>query len=144
MGSSEGSGGVATILSAGLLALLVIVMFCTIDSTPPLSLLKMLCRCTVDHHHYQSFGTSHVNGLHSTHVYLFSILEYGHAWSKYHMFIFPCHMFVLSYDFPGSFWNGKYVEDNSGQERTKSGTLPVTDKDLASTYVLCCLSPTCP
>ena len=51
---------------------------------------------------------------------------------------------VLSYDFPGSFWNGKYAEDNSGQERTKSGTLPVTDKDLASTYVLCRPSPTCP
>ena len=51
---------------------------------------------------------------------------------------------VLSYDFPGSFRNGKYAEDNSGQERTKSGTLPVTDKDLASTYVLCHLSPTCP
>ena len=51
---------------------------------------------------------------------------------------------VLSYDFPGSFRNGKYAEDNSGQERTKSGMLPVTDKDLASTYVLCHLSPTCP
>ena len=44
----------------------------------------------------------------------------------------------------GSFRNGKYVENNSGQERTKSRTLPVTDKDLASTYVLCRLSPTCP
>ena len=51
---------------------------------------------------------------------------------------------VLSYDLPGSFQNGKYAENNSGQERTKSGTLPVTDKDLASTYVLCCPSPTCP
>ena len=51
---------------------------------------------------------------------------------------------MLSYDFPGSFRNRKYAESNSGQERTKSGTLPVTDKDLASTYVLCCLSPTCP
>ena len=51
---------------------------------------------------------------------------------------------VLSYDLPGSFQNGKYAEDNSRQERTKSGTLPVTDKDLASTYVLCCPSPTCP
>ena len=28
---------------------------------------------------------------------------------------------MLSYDFPGSFRNGKYAEDNSGQERTKSG-----------------------
>ena len=53
-------------------------------------------------------------------------------------------LLVLSYDFPGSFRNGKYAENNSGQERTKSGTLPVTDKDLASTYVLCRLSPTCP
>ena len=53
-------------------------------------------------------------------------------------------MVVLSYDFPRSFWNGKYAEDNSGQERTKSGMLPVTDKDLASTYVLCRPSPTCP
>ena len=51
---------------------------------------------------------------------------------------------VLSYDLPGSFRNGKYAENNSGQERTKSRTLPVTDKDLASTYVLCCPSPTCP
>ena len=51
---------------------------------------------------------------------------------------------LLSYDLPWSFWNGKYVENNSGQERTKSGTLPVTDKDLASMYVLCHLSPTCP
>ena len=51
---------------------------------------------------------------------------------------------LLSYDFPGSFRNRKYAGDNSGQERTKSGTLPVTDKDLASTYVLCHLSPTCP
>ena len=51
---------------------------------------------------------------------------------------------MLSYDFPGSFRNGKYAENNSGQERTKSGTLPVTDKDLASTYVLCRPSPTCP
>ena len=48
---------------------------------------------------------------------------------------------VLSYDFPGSFRNGKYVENNSRQERTKSRTLPVTDKDLASTYVLCCVVP---
>ena len=51
---------------------------------------------------------------------------------------------VLSYDFPGSFQNRKYAENNSRQERTKSGTLPVTDKDLASTYVLCHPSPTCP
>ena len=51
---------------------------------------------------------------------------------------------MLSYDFPGSFWNGKYAESNSRQERTKSGMLPVTDKDLASTYVLCHPSPTCP
>ena len=52
--------------------------------------------------------------------------------------------YVLSYDFPGSLQNGKYAENNSGQERTKSRMLPVTDKDLASTYVLCCPSPTCP
>ena len=51
---------------------------------------------------------------------------------------------MLSYDFPGSFRNGKYAENNSGQERIKSGTLPVTDKDLASTYMLCRPSPTCP
>ena len=37
---------------------------------------------------------------------------------------------LLSYDFPGSFRNGKYAENNSGQERTKSGMLPVTDKDF--------------
>ena len=84
----------------------------------------MLRRHMVDHHHYQLyapfacpdnshtslgppahyymwkhlypiFGTSHVNRLCSTHVYLFSIPEYSHAWSRYHMFIFPCHMFVL-------------------------------------------------
>ena len=51
---------------------------------------------------------------------------------------------LLSYDFLGSFRNRKYAEDNSGQERTKSRMLPVTDKDLASTYVLCHPSPTCP
>ena len=51
---------------------------------------------------------------------------------------------LLSYDFPGYFRNGKYAEDKSGQERTKSRTLPVTDKDLASMYVLCHPSPTCP
>ena len=43
---------------------------------------------------------------------------------------------MLSYDFPGSFWNGKYAENNSRQEGTKSRMLPVTDKDLAST--MCC------
>ena len=53
-------------------------------------------------------------------------------------------LIVLSYNFLWSIWNGKDVENNSGQECTKSGTLPVTDKDLASMYVLCCLSPTCP
>ena len=51
---------------------------------------------------------------------------------------------MLSYKFPGSFQNGKDVENNSRQECTKSGTLPVTDKDLASMYVLCHPSPTCP
>ena len=100
------------------------VTFCTTDSTLSLSLFEMLHRRIVDHHHYQLytpfaqldnshtgpgppahyymqkhlypiFGTSHVNRLRSTHVYLFSILEYSHAWSKYHMFSFPCHMFVL-------------------------------------------------
>ena len=99
-------------------------MFHTIDSTPSLSLLEMLHRCIVDHHHYQLyapfahpdnchtgpgplalyymrkhlypiFRTSLVNGLCSTHVYLFRILEYGHTQSKYHMFNFPCHTFVL-------------------------------------------------
>ena len=103
---------------------LILVMFYTTDSTPSLSLFKTLHRCIVDHHHYQSyspfahldnshtslgplalyymwkylypiFSTSHVNRLCSTHVYLFSILEYGHAQRKYHMFSFPCHMFVL-------------------------------------------------
>ena len=105
------------------------VTFCTTDSTPSPSPLKMLCRRIVDHHHYQSyapfahpdnshtslcppapyymwkhlypiFNTSYVNGLCSTHVYLLSILEYGHAWSKYHMFSFPCHMFVLFFHMP--------------------------------------------
>ena len=100
------------------------VTFHTTNSTPSPSLLETLHRHIVDHHHYQSntpfacpdsshtgpgplahyymqkhlypiFGTSHVNRLCSTHVYLFSILEYTHAWSKYHMFVFPCHMFVL-------------------------------------------------
>ena len=102
----------------------VVVMFHTTDSTLSLSPLEMLRGHIVDHHHYQSytpfahpdnshtgpgppalyymqkhlypiFGTSHVNGFHSTHVYLLSISEYGHTQSKYHMFSFPCHMFVL-------------------------------------------------
>ena len=64
--------------------------------------------------------------------------------SYYLHVLFHGHAFLLSYDFLGSFRNRKYVENNSGQERTKSGMLPVTDKDLASTYVLCHLSPTCP
>ena len=38
-----------------------------------------------------------------------------HVWALFNS------MDVLSYDFPGSFQNGKYAEDNSGQERTKSG-----------------------
>ena len=99
-------------------------MFRTTDSTPSLSLLKTLCRYIVDHHTlpvvhslclsgqfhtglgplalyymqkhlYPIFSTSIVNGLHSTHVYLLSISEYGHAQRKYHIFNFPCHMFVL-------------------------------------------------
>ena len=99
-------------------------MFRTTDLTLSPSPLKTLCRCIVDHHHYQSytpfahpdnshtslgplapyymqkhlypiFGTSLVNGLCSTHVYLFSISEYSHAQSRYHMFSFPCHTFVL-------------------------------------------------
>ena len=100
------------------------VTFCTTDSTLSPSPLEMLHRHIVDHHHYQLyapfahlddshtgsgppapyymwkhlypiFSTSLVNSLHSTHVYLLSISEYGHAQSKYHMFSFPCHMFVL-------------------------------------------------
>ena len=55
---------------------------------------------------------------------------------------FPDWSRLLSYNFPRSFWNGKDVENNSGQECTKSGMLPVTDKDLASMYLLCRLSPT--
>ena len=51
-------------------------------------------------HLYPIFSTSHVNGLCSTHVYLPSILEYSHAWSKYHMFSFPCHMFVSFFHMP--------------------------------------------
>ena len=39
-------------------------------------------------HPYPIFGTSQVNRLCSTHVYLFSIPQYSHAWSKYHMFTF--------------------------------------------------------
>ena len=46
-------------------------------------------------HLYPIFGTSFVNRLCSTHVYLLSILEYSHAQSRYHMFSFPCHTFVL-------------------------------------------------
>ena len=50
---------------------------------------------------------------------------------------------LLSYELLRSFQNGKDAENNSGQEFTKSRMLPVTDKDLASMYVLCHPSPTC-
>ena len=50
----------------------------------------IICEITIT----LSFGTSLVNGLHSTHVYSPKILDYGHAWSTYHMFSFPCHMFI--------------------------------------------------
>ena len=96
-------------------------MFCTTDSTLSPSPLKMLCRHIVDHHTlpvvcslcpsrqfpYWSRSSStllyvktplpylrHFN-CQQPHVYLLSISEYGHAQSKYHMFSFPCHMFVL-------------------------------------------------
>ena len=101
-----------------------IVTFCTTDPTPSLSPLETLRRRIVDHHTlpvihslclsrqflyqpgssgtyymqkylYPIFGTSLVNGLRSTHVYLLSISEYGHTQSRYHMFSFPCHTFVL-------------------------------------------------
>ena len=100
------------------------VTFCTTDPTLSPSLLKMLCRCIVDHQTLPvvcslflsrqfpswpkssstlpyakititlSFGTSLVNGLHSTHVYSPKISDYGHAQSTYHMFSFPCHTFI--------------------------------------------------
>ena len=51
-------------------------------------------------HPYPIFSTSQVNRLHSTHVYLFSIPQYGHAWSKYHLFTFllPYVCFILPCD----------------------------------------------
>ena len=61
-------------------------------------------------------------------------LDSSNLKTSYHKKIRPKCEGLLSYDFPGSFWNRKYAENNSRQERTKSG------KDLASTYVLCRLS----
>ena len=97
------------------------VMFHTTDPTPSPSPLEMLCRCIVDHHtspvicslfpsgqflyRPRSSGTLLYVKTPSTYLWhftcqwtplnLLSISDYGHAWSRYHMFSFPCHTLVL-------------------------------------------------
>ena len=51
---------------------------------------------------------------------------------------------VLSYGFWDPFRMESMQRIIPDRKEQSLGTLPVTDKDLASTYVLCHLSPTCP
>ena len=100
-----------------------IVTFRTTDPTPSPSLLETLCRCIVDHQTLPVVRSLFPSGQFlsqpessSTLLYvktplpypqhftcqqtplntciLPSISDYGHTWSRYHMFSFPCHMFV--------------------------------------------------
>ena len=102
------------------------VTFHTTNSTLSLSPLETLHRCIVDHHiishtpplpvwiipipvwllwHFitckniLTLSSALHKSMDSTHfvLHLFSISQYGHAQSTYHMFILLCHTFVSSY-----------------------------------------------
>ena len=101
-----------------------VVTFCTTDPTPSPSLLEMLHRHIVDHHtlpvvHSLCPSRQFLSWPESSGTLLYakaplpyprhftcqqiplntcilpSISDYGHTQSRYHMFSFPCHMFVL-------------------------------------------------